>query len=175
LRASQPGAPLPRGPATDYAGVAMARQGGAMSLVWDWLGILWQWLGDHAELTSVMLVVSIVVLVASLWICRYVLITIPPEYFQSKHKPFAQWRTSRPALWWALMITKNLVGALLIVVGLIMFVTPGQGILTLLIGVALVDLPGKHKLMRKIIERKSVLKVINGLRARANQPPLEFS
>jgi len=146
-----------------------------MSQIWDWLDLLWQWLGDHAALTSVMLVVSIVVLIGSLWICHYILTTVPPDYFQGKHKPFEEWRESKPALWWTLMITKNLVGVLLIVVGLIMFVTPGQGILTLLFGVALVDMPGKHKLMRKIIERKSVLRVINRMRARANQPPLEFS
>ena len=150
-------------------------EGDAMSVVGNWFGMFWQWLGDHAALTSVMLIVSIVVLVASLWICHYVLTTIPPDYFQSKHKPFEQWRTSRPALWWTLMITKNLVGALLIVVGFIMFFTPGQGILTLLLGMALVDVPGKQKLMHKIIERKSVLKMINRLRARANQPPLELS
>jgi UPF0716 family protein affecting phage T7 exclusion len=145
-----------------------------MSLVWDWLGRCWQWLGDHAALTSIMLVVSIVVLVGSLWICHYILTTIPPDYFQSKHKPFEQWRAARPALWWTLMISKNLAGGLLIVVGLIMFVTPGQGILTLLLGMALVDVPGKQKLVRKIIERKSVLKVINRLRSRADQPPLEI-
>lgn len=146
-----------------------------MSVVWDWLDKLWHWLGDNIALTSLMLVVSIGVLVGSLWVCHYVLITIPPDYFQGKHQPFAQWRHARPGLWWAVMISKNLIGALLIVVGLIMFVTPGQGILTLLFGVALVDVPGKQKVMRKIIERKSVLTVINRLRARANQPPLEMA
>lgn len=146
-----------------------------MSQIWDWFDVLWQWLGDYAALTSVMLVVSIVVLVASLWICHYILTTVPPDYFQSKHKPFEEWRESKPAVWWTLMITKNLVGVLLIVVGLIMFVTPGQGVLTLLFGVALVDVPGKQKLIRKIIERKRVSRIINRMRARANQPPLEFS
>jgi hypothetical protein len=145
-----------------------------MSVVWDWLEPSWQWIVDHAALSGIMLVVSIVVLIGSLWICHYILTTIPPDYFQGKHKPFEQWRTSRPALWWTLMITKNLIGGLLIITGLIMFVTPGQGILTLLLGIALVDMPGKHRVMRKIIERKSVLKVINRMRARANQPPLEL-
>jgi hypothetical protein len=122
-----------------------------------------------------MLIVSGVVLVGSLWICHYVLVSIPPDYFQGKHKPFEQWRTARPGLWWTLMISKNLVGALLAVAGLVMFLTPGQGILTLILGISLIDFPGKHALLRKIIERPSVLKVINRLRKRAKQPPLEVS
>ncbi len=73
-----------------------------------------------------------------------------------------------------LIIGKNLLGGLLIVAGLIMLVTPGQGVLSILLGLVLVDVPGKRKVERKIIERKSVLKVVNRLRARAGQPPLEF-
>lgn len=146
-----------------------------MSALADWLKEPWAWLVDHAALTTVMLFVSVVVLVGSLWICHYVLITIPPDYFGKKHKPFEQWRTSKPALWWTVMIAKNLVGGLLIVAGLIMFVTPGQGILTLLLGVSLMDFPGKWALERKIIGQPAVLKLINRLRSRAQQPPLELS
>ncbi|MEX0678255.1 MAG: PGPGW domain-containing protein [Pirellulales bacterium] len=139
------------------------------------MSMMWDWLLDHAALTTVMLIVSFVVLVASLWLCHYVLTTIPSDYFNTKRKPFEQWRTSKPALWWTLVITKNLVGALLIVAGLIMIFTPGQGILTVLLGISLVDIPGKRAWERKIIKRQPVLKVINRLRARANQPPLELS
>jgi hypothetical protein len=56
-----------------------------------------------------------------------------------------------------------------------MFFTPGQGILTLLLGMSLVDVPGKQRLMRKLIRRPRVLKVINRLRAKADQPPLEIA
>ena len=146
-----------------------------MSVLAQWIGMLWDWLRENAALTTVMLFVSIIVLVGSLWICHYVLTTIPPDYFKGKHKPFEQWRTSRPALWWTLVISKNLVGALLIAAGLIMIFTPGQGILTLLLGVSLVDIPGKRKLELRIIQHASVLKAINRMRARAKQPPLELS
>jgi len=56
-----------------------------------------------------------------------------------------------------------------------MFFAPGQGILTLLLGISLMDVPGKQKLERKIVERPAVLKAINKLRARANKPPLDLS
>jgi hypothetical protein len=146
-----------------------------MNALLDGLTAALDWIVANAALTTLMLVVSGVVLVGSLWICHYVLITIPPDYFNRKHKPFEQWRTSRPALWWTLIITKNLLGGLLVAAGLVMFFTPGQGILTLLLGMSLVDVPGKQRLMRKLIRRPRVLKVINRLRAKADQPPLEIA
>ena len=146
-----------------------------MSTLVNWLRATVDWLSAHAAMTTVMLVVSIAVLIGSLWLCHYVLTTIPADYFVRKHKPLAEWRTSKPVLWWTIMITKNLLGVLLVVAGLIMFFTPGQGILTLLLGISLLDVPGKQALERKIIERPTVLKVINRLRARANQPPLLLS
>jgi hypothetical protein len=133
-----------------------------------------EWLGENAGLTTGLVALSIVLLVASLWVGHYYLTAIPPDYFMRKHKPLESWRRTRPALWWSLVIGKNLVGALFITAGLIMFVTPGQGVLTLLMGLALMDFPGKQRLERAIVRRPTVLKLVNGLRSRANKPPLEF-
>jgi hypothetical protein len=132
------------------------------------------WLGEHAGLSSGLVVASMLLLVASLWIGRYYLISIPADYFVKQHKPLENWCTARPALWWTVMIAKNLLGLLFIAAGLIMFVTPGQGILTLLMGLALTNFPGKQRLERMIIERPTVLKLVNGMRARADKPPLSF-
>jgi len=49
---------------------------------------------------------------------------------------------------------------------------PGQGILTILIGVMLLNFPGKRRLERWLVSRPRVLPVINGLRARFGKPPL---
>lgn len=145
-----------------------------MSAYVDRTTALFDWIFAHGALTTVMLVVSLVVLVGSLWVCHRVLISIPPDYFNRKHKPLEQWR-SRPAVWWTLILGKNLVGAVLVIAGLVMFFTPGQGVLTLLLGVSLLDIPGKHQVERAIMRRPSVLKLVNRLRARAHQPPLEIA
>ncbi|REK12895.1 MAG: hypothetical protein DWQ37_09710 [Planctomycetota bacterium] len=133
------------------------------------------WLRDHAALTTIMLALSVVVAVASLWIGHYFLTTIRPDYFAEPHKPFQRWYRERPVLWWTLMIGKNVFGVLFILAGLIMFFTPGQGVLTLILGMALVDVPGKQRVMRAIIQRPTVLNVVNRLRDRAGKPPLDFS
>jgi amino acid transporter len=146
---------------------------GSKQLV-DFLKDALVWLSEHAGLTTGLIVASIVLLVASLWIGRAYLISVPADYFVRQHKPLESLRRKNPALWWAVMIGKNLLGALFIVAGLIMFVTPGQGILTLLMGLALTNFPGKQRLERMIIERPAVLKLVNGMRARAGKAPLHF-
>jgi hypothetical protein len=51
---------------------------------------------------------------------------------------------------------------------------PGQGVLTMIIGLTLVDFPGKRSLEERILRRPWVLHAINRLRARFARPPLEF-
>jgi hypothetical protein len=55
-----------------------------------------------------------------------------------------------------------------------MIFTPGQGVLSILLGLSLLDIPGKKKFERKLIQQEGVLKVVNRLRARRGQPPLVF-
>ena len=136
---------------------------------------LLEWLRANAGLTTLLVASSLVMLVGSLWVGHWYLTTIPADYFMREHKRFANWRRTRPLLWWTLMIGKNLVGAACLLAGLVMFFTPGQGILTVLMGLALMDFPGKQRLERWILKRPAVLKVVNRLRERANKSPLEFS
>jgi hypothetical protein len=86
------------------------------------------------------------------------------EFMHSRH----------PALRWTCIVLKNLLGLMLVVigVGLSMPGMPGQGLLTILIGLILMDFPGKQRLERKIIGRPKVLGTVNSLRARFNKPPL---
>ncbi len=130
------------------------------------------WLGDNAGLTGALLAVSVVLLVGSLWLGHYYLTTIPHDYFVRSHLPFEKLRGRSPLLWWALMIAKNLAGVLFILAGLIMFVTPGQGVLTLVMGLALVNFPGKQRLERAILNQPVVRNAVNRMRARAHRPPL---
>lgn len=69
-------------------------------------------------------------------------------------------------------VARNLLGVVLVVLGVLMLLLPGQGILTLLVGVLLVDFPGKHKLVQRLLGRPKVLGVVNKLRARHGSPPL---
>ncbi len=69
-------------------------------------------------------------------------------------------------------VARNVLGVALVVLGVLMLVLPGQGILTLLVGVLLVDFPGKHKLVQRLLGRPKVLGIVNKLRVRHGSPPL---
>jgi hypothetical protein len=71
---------------------------------------------------------------------------------------------------------KNLAGVVLILLGAVMALpgVPGQGILTMIIGVTVLDLPGKIGFERRLVARPFVLRQLNALRTRFRRPPLEL-
>jgi hypothetical protein len=71
---------------------------------------------------------------------------------------------------------KNLAGVVLILLGAVMALpgVPGQGILTMIIGVTVLDLPGKVGFERRLVARPFVLRQLNALRTRFRRPPLEL-
>jgi hypothetical protein len=74
------------------------------------------------------------------------------------------------------IVAKNLAGAVLVLLGLIMAVpgVPGQGLLTALIGLTLLSFPGKRRIERRFVRIPALLGAINRLRARFARPPLEI-
>ena len=71
-----------------------------------------------------------------------------------------------------MIIGKNLIGYVFVVAGIIMLMLPGQGILTIVIGITLLDFPGKYRLERWVVSRRPVLRSINWVRRRAKRGPL---
>jgi hypothetical protein len=131
----------------------------------EWLqanqSALW-WLGALSVVTFVGSLIAIPILVAR----------IPADYFAPKQRDRVPWRQSNPVLHGCGLILKNLAGSVFVVAGLAMLVLPGQGILTILIGVMLMDFPGKFALERWLVRKKTVLRAINWIRAKAGQPAL---
>ena len=104
-----------------------------------------------------------------------VVVRIPETYFAGEHHPPA-WGDRHPLVRWPLIIGKNLLGVVLIALGIIMSLpgVPGQGILTVLIGAMLVDFPGKRHFEKWLLRRRGVLTTINRLRAKYGRPPLQL-
>jgi hypothetical protein len=73
-----------------------------------------------------------------------------------------------------LKIAKNLVGLVVVLLGVVLSLpgVPGQGLLTILIGVMLLDLPGKQRFERRMMARPAVFNGINTIRARFGRAPL---
>jgi len=69
-------------------------------------------------------------------------------------------------------ILRNVLAVVLIGLGIAMLVLPGQGIVTVLIGLSLLDLPIKHRALRWILQRKKIQEGVQRLRAKKGKPPL---
>lgn len=69
-----------------------------------------------------------------------------------------------------LIILRNLIGVVFFVAGIIMLFIPGQGLLTILIGLALIDFPGKNTLLRRLVRNRRVFDTANGIRRWAGRP-----
>ena len=104
-----------------------------------------------------------------------VMIKIPANYFSS-HYTQDFMPNSRFLVRWGAVIAKNIFGAFLVLLGIVLSLpgVPGQGILTILLGLIMLDIPGKRPLEARIIKRPTVLSAINHLRSRYNKPPLEL-
>ena len=129
------------------------------------------WTGWHV--TIIVVVFSVTSAVVSLAVVGYVLGRLPADYFVN---PAARVRQARlhPVAHVLLAVGRNLAGYFLIGLGAILSLpgVPGQGLLTILMGVMLIDLPGKHRVERWLITRRAVLTGVNKLRAKLGRPPL---
>jgi len=118
-------------------------------------------------------VVFVVSFAISLAIVAFIMVKIPADYFH-KDRPRHLWSDKPPAIRYLGIIGKNLLGVVLVLLGIVMSVpgVPGQGFLTILLGIMLLDFPGKRNLEYKIVSRPQVLEKINKLRHRFGEPGL---
>ena len=136
---------------------------------------LLDWLGDlrrHAALGWSALAISLVLSVGGFYLMRWLLVAMPADYFvRSGPLP---WQLRHPVVRWSLLIGKNLLGVVLLVVGVVLLAIPGPGVLTILAALVLLDIPGKRAVEQRFLALPAVLHTINGIRQRANRPPLEM-
>ena len=114
---------------------------------------------------------SLTLFVVSLAVIPWLVTKIPADYFHAEYRR-SKVTGVKPLPIQLLLGLKNLLGFLLILLGLVMLVLPGQGILTIVIGLFLMNFPGKYKLERALVSRPKVLNSLNWIRAKAQKPPL---
>jgi hypothetical protein len=116
-------------------------------------------------------VASLVGFIGSLIAIPLILVRLPPDYFDIR-VPRHWMKDHHPVLRLVGLALKNAVGLVFLLAGLAMLFLPGQGILTMLIGVSLLDFPGKRRLEATLIGQPTVLSAINSMRNKFNKPPL---
>lgn len=104
-------------------------------------------------------------LVLNLLAVGVILLKLPPTYLLDDHP-----RRRVPAR----TIALNCVGLALVGLGILTSLpgVPGQGLLTIAIGILLTDIPGKRRLGRRVLRRRGLLDHVNRLRTRFGKAPL---
>jgi hypothetical protein len=137
----------------------------------NWLAGIWESLTPAG--IAIGIGVFLVSVAFSFGSIAVVMLKIPANYFSSHY--VQDFLPNSPFIVrWGAVILKNILGVLLIGLGIILSLpgVPGQGILTILLGIIMLDIPGKRPLEARIIKRPTVLAAINSLRTRYRKPPL---
>ena len=117
---------------------------------------------------------SLVTLVAVVIMIPIVVVRLPCDYFAGNKRVPAPWSGRHPVVRVALLTGKTLSGIIFLLAGTAMLFLPGQGILTILVGLTLLNFPGKFRLERKIVGLRPVRSSINWMRRRTGHEPLRL-
>jgi hypothetical protein len=104
-----------------------------------------------------------------------VVVSLPADHFQ-RRSGREHWIYRHPVLRWVVLLSKNLLGVLLLPLGVFMVLpgVPGPGLVFILIALSLIDFPGKRAAERWLLARPSVIRFINSVRASFGRPPLSL-
>lgn len=136
------------------------------------LETLRQLMVEHEILLASIGLGSLIAFIASIFFLPWLVTQIPSDYFSHDRREHPRWMQLHPVLRYTILVLKNVSGFVLLLAGIAMLVLPGQGLLSMLMGLILMDYPGKFKLERKIISLPKLLQLINWLRRKEKHPPL---
>ena len=131
------------------------------------------WIDEHSELFWWLGSLSAAIFLISLLAVPYIIARVPEDYFLRPHHG-QQFKDRHPVLRWSFLIGKNVLGAVLLIGGFAMLVLPGQGILTMLLGLALINFPRKRQVEYWILHRSTVERLVNWIRRKGGHKPLQF-
>ncbi|HIG84778.1 MAG TPA: hypothetical protein EYG40_05770 [Verrucomicrobia bacterium] len=124
----------------------------------------WNWISDNYRLIQWIGIASILLFFLSLFILRCVIIQLPDDYFLNDSSALN--KRSGNLIDLARRVAKNLFGFLLIICGIILLFIPGQGLVTIVLGAWIMDLPWIIKIKRKFVYSRLVKKTLNWVRSK---------
>lgn len=95
-------------------------------------------------------------------VCR-----MPVDWFAREAQPFAERARAAPVS----TLLRNALGGVLVALGIALLFLPGQGLLTIVLGVVLTDLPVRDRGLRWVASRPALAARLQAWRHRAEVPP----
>ncbi len=132
------------------------------------------WIQSNESLLQLLGSLSLMLFIFTLVALVFIVITLPEDYFTRDHRESSSLSQLHPLPWRILALLKNLLGGLFILIGIALLILPGQGALTILLGLTMTNFPGKYRLERFIVSRQTISKTLNQIRRRAHRAPLQL-
>ncbi len=125
------------------------------------------WLSGHTLLLGVLASLSAILLVATIVAAPWAVSRLPSNYLLQRLE-----RSSKQGIWYSLAsVSRALLGFLVTLLGLVMLITPGPGVIMLLLGISIAEFPGRNRLLIYLATRPNVLSSLNWMRQRHGKPP----
>lgn len=112
---------------------------------------------------------GVLMAILSMFAIPWLILVMPEDYFVApRHEP------DRGVLAWTIWILRNCLACILVVAGIAMLVLPGQGLLTILIGLMCSTFPGKYRMERRLVRYPSIYNAVNWIRERGHRNPIQY-
>ena len=105
---------------------------------------------------------------ASLALIPVIISKLPEDYFLKLFLPDKNKQSH------ILRLLRYLLGILLLAAGILMLFLPGQGLLTMILGLSLLDFPGKQQIVESLLQNKSIRNALNWIRKKQSATPFLF-
>ena len=128
-----------------------------------------------ADLLTLLGGLSVLTFVGSLIAVPWLIGRLHADYFLTHWQTVQARHRRNPALALTVFLARNTIGLLLVAAGLAMLFLPGQGLLTVLIGVSVMDFPGKRGLLQRLVRGPKVQRALNWIRRKRGKEPFVFA
>lgn len=117
---------------------------------------------------------SALTFLGSLIVIPWIISKMPEDYFVRHRKLVEERHEKHPVAARFIFFIRNTSGVFFLFAGILMLFLPGQGIVTILIGICLTDFPRKHKIVDYLITRQRVTRILNWIRKKEKKKPFIF-
>ena len=130
----------------------------------QFLGELVEQMSKHSGIWLAASIGSVVMFVGTILAIPVVCVKLPSDYFVRETPKRPIWKTS----------LRTAIACVVVALGVTMLVLPGQGVLTILVGVSLLDFHAKRRWQRRLLARPTVRRTLNAIRLKAGKEPFQI-
>ncbi len=128
------------------------------------------WLAASESLLAGLGLLSLALFLISLLVFPLIIVLLPADYFLRPEARLSQLSPPRRLL----RLLKNAFGLFLVLAGILMLFLPGQGLLSIFLGISLLDFPGKRELELRLLRHPRIAKSLAWVRRRAKRQPIRL-